>query len=218
MPDLADGDCFTVLTVPLNYKELPFPARLSQTRSAQDSGEPAGRELIISKCNCPSMTNRSQLHVDTMGHFERQIHQIAALPLYVNATGDVDFCIVTARGSGRWIIPKGNPIRGLAPHEVAAREALEEAGLVGEAQPDCIGTFTFDRRQTRCSVDVYVLKVERQLKIWPEMYERTFLRCNAQTAMRKICSEGLTNLIDHYLHTGRSVEPTDVLEQSKGFA
>jgi uncharacterized protein len=153
-----------------------------------------------------------------MGYFERGIHQIAALPLFVNANGSVDLCLVTARGSGRWIIPKGNPILGLAPHEVAEQEALEEAGLVGEAHPDCIGSFRFDRRQTSCAVDVYVLKVERQLPAWPEMAERTILRCNAPTALQKICSQGLADLIGQYLHASQPSRQEELLEQHLGFA
>src|SRR3990170_7784287 len=114
------------------------------------------------------------------------MHQIAALPLFINPGGGLDVCLVTSRGGGRWIIPKGNPIRGLAPHEVAAREALEEAGLVGHVGKRCIGTFKFDRirntRGTICLVDVYALKVERQMQTWPEMHERSVLRCNVKTA------------------------------------
>ena len=153
-----------------------------------------------------------------MGYFERDIHQIAALPVFVTPYGGVDLCLVTARGSGRWIIPKGNPIIGLAPHQVAEQEALEEAGLVGEVLPDCIGTFTFDRRQRSCAVDVYVLKVERQLPTWAEMAERTTLRCSAQVALRKICSQGLAELISGYLKVRLPPQQDDMQDTQPGFA
>jgi 8-oxo-dGTP pyrophosphatase MutT (NUDIX family) len=111
----------------------------------------------------------------------------------------VDVCLVTSRGGGRWIIPKGNPIRGLAPHEVAAREALEEAGLVGRVGKRCIGTFMFERnrngRDTTCLVHVYALKVERQLPTWTEMDERSVLRCNVNTALSLISVPNLAALI-----------------------
>jgi 8-oxo-dGTP pyrophosphatase MutT (NUDIX family) len=131
------------------------------------------------------------------------MHQIAALPFYDNPDGCVDVCLVTSRGSGRWIIPKGNPIRGLAPHEVAAREALEEAGLVGHVGKRCIGTFKFDRsrngRDTTCLVDVYALKVERQMQTWTEMHERSVLRCNVKTALSLISVPNLATLINRYV-------------------
>ncbi|MBZ0259464.1 MAG: NUDIX hydrolase [Hyphomicrobiales bacterium] len=130
------------------------------------------------------------------------MHQIAALPFYDNPGGGVDVCLVTARGSGRWIIPKGNPIRGLAPHEVAAREAFEEAGLVGHVGKRCIGTFKFERsrngRDATCRVDVYALKVERQMQAWTEMHERLVLRCNVTTALSLVSVPNLATLINRY--------------------
>ncbi|HQY74791.1 MAG TPA: NUDIX hydrolase [Aestuariivirga sp.] len=130
------------------------------------------------------------------------MHQIAALPFYDNPGGGVDVCLVTARGSGRWIIPKGNPIRGLAPHEVAAREAFEEAGLVGHVGKCCIGTFKFERsrngRDATCRVDVYALRVERQMQTWTEMHERSVLRCNVKTALSLVSVPNLATLINRY--------------------
>ena len=131
------------------------------------------------------------------------MRQIAALPLVIKPNGAVDVCLVTSRGGGRWIIPKGNPIRGLAPHEVAAREALEEAGLVGHVGKRCIGTFKFDRirngRNTTCLVDVYALKVERQMQAWTEMHERSVLRCNVKTALSLVSVPNLATIIRRYV-------------------
>ncbi len=153
-----------------------------------------------------------------MGYFEREIRQIAALPLLAKPDGSLDLCIVTARGSGRWIIPKGNPIHGLQPHEVAAREALEEAGLVGVAHPDCIGSFKFDRRQTRCTVDVYAMKVSWQNPQWAEMNDRSVLCCNVETALSMISPKGLVDLISRYLHSGQTRQTAQVPEYQLGFA
>ena len=126
-------------------------------------------------------------------------HQIGALPFFVNSAGGVDVCLVTSRGGGRWIIPKGNPIAGLAPHEVAAQEALEEAGLVGQAEKHCLGTFEFSRTrhggEGLCSVDVYAFKVERQLAAWDEMHERSVLRCDVKTALTLVNIPNLAGMI-----------------------
>ncbi len=134
---------------------------------------------------------------------EHRHHQIAALPVYVDPAGGLEVYLVTARGSGRWIIPKGNPIRGRAPHEVAAQEAIEEAGLVGRIGQHSIGAFEFSkgtgRIETAYLVDVYVLKVERQMRKWAEMKERSVLRCNIQTALTLITSHSLAALLDHYV-------------------
>lgn len=131
------------------------------------------------------------------------MHQIGALPFFVNPDGTKDVCLVTSRRGGRWIIPKGNPIRGLAPHEVASKEALEEAGLVGRAGRRCIGTFEFSRRrgghEQVYSVDVYPLHVERQLGKWMEKEQRSVLRCNVKTALSLVVARDLASLINRYL-------------------
>jgi uncharacterized protein len=142
---------------------------------------------------------------------KQERRQVGALPLFINATGGVEVFLVTARGSGRWIIPKGNPIPGLAPHEAAAQEAREEAGLVGVAEPHCIGTFEFSRRRrgrdTTCLVDVYPLMVELQLRKWAEAGQRSVLRCNMETALSLVGCSSLAFLIEQYLsrqiQTGR---------------
>lgn len=125
------------------------------------------------------------------------------MPIHVDATGTPHLYLVTSRGSGRWIIPKGNPMRGLAPHKVAAREALEEAGLVGQIERSCIGMFAFSRRrggsETLCHVDVYALAVERQMRRWAEAGQRSVLRCNLPTALSLISAPGLAALIEQYM-------------------
>ena len=139
----------------------------------------------------------------------QEMHQIGALPILMNPDGTFEVCLITSRGGGRWIIPKGNPITGLAPHEVAAQEALEEAGLVGQADRNCIGTFTFNRhrdgRETNCWVDVYALKVERQLTKWTEMGQRSVLRCNIEMAMSLVSEPNLAILISRYANANNSL-------------
>jgi 8-oxo-dGTP pyrophosphatase MutT (NUDIX family) len=130
-------------------------------------------------------------------------HQIGALPLCVNSAGRVETFLVTTKGGRRWIIPKGNTIPGLEPHEVAAQEALEEAGLVGTAGRRCIGNFELSRgcaaREEFCCVDVYAFWVERQLNKWREMRERTVLRCTVDRALSLVCTPSLGELVGCYV-------------------
>ncbi len=127
----------------------------------------------------------------------RTLRQIAALPISVTRDRPGEIFLVTSRGSKRWIIPKGNPIRGLSPEEVAAREAYEEAGLIGRIMPGCLGTFEFQRRNAgeTCFVDVYMLLVEKHLRRWDEKRQRSVLRCDVATALSLVTSESLAALI-----------------------
>lgn len=129
------------------------------------------------------------------------LRQIAALPVKANADGTIDVFLVTSRGSGRWIIPKGNPVWGLSPPDVAAREAREEAGLVGHVLPRLIGSFEFQRLRVAgetCLVDVYPLHVEKQLGDFDEKRQRTVRLCNMETALAIVCSRPLAGLIEQY--------------------
>jgi 8-oxo-dGTP pyrophosphatase MutT (NUDIX family) len=102
--------------------------------------------------------------------------QFAALP-YRDRHG-LEILLLTSRETRRWVIPKGWPMKGLPPHGAAACEAIEEAGVVGRVSKKPIGTFEYIKRLTngaplQCSVDVFALKVAKQLTHWPEQKERT---------------------------------------------
>ena len=85
--------------------------------------------------------------------------------------------LITSRETKRWVLPKGNMVRGLLPHQSAAHEAFEEAGLSGIACPSRIGAYSYDKRKrngtvTRLEVDVFPLAVVSHYEDWPEMHER----------------------------------------------
>lgn len=71
--------------------------------------------------------------------------QVAAL--CTRGSGDAkEVLLVTSRGTGRWIIPKGWPIRGLASPQAALQEAWEEAGVKeATSGADPIGTYGYDK-------------------------------------------------------------------------
>jgi 8-oxo-dGTP pyrophosphatase MutT (NUDIX family) len=107
---------------------------------------------------------------------ERSGHQFAALPLAVR-DGEVKAMLVTSRETKRWVLPKGWAEANLAPHDLAAKEAFEEAGLVGKVGHDPVGTYHYHKRLNNgrtvlCEVSVFPLWVERQLHDWPERRQR----------------------------------------------
>ncbi len=103
--------------------------------------------------------------------------QYAALPYRRTRKGAVEIMLVTSRETRRWIIPKGWPILGVEPHNLAALEAMEEAGLVGKIGERPIGTYRYDKKRgdgsiLNCTVDTFALEVEQQLPHWPEQGQR----------------------------------------------
>jgi 8-oxo-dGTP pyrophosphatase MutT (NUDIX family) len=106
----------------------------------------------------------------------RQV-QYAALPYRAKDKSQLEVMLVTSRGTRRWIIPKGWPKRGKPPHDAAAEEAFEEAGVVGKVGKRSIGSFPYDKilekgTTASCHVHVFPLRVTRQHKDWPEKRER----------------------------------------------
>jgi len=103
--------------------------------------------------------------------------QYGALALRVGARDQLQVLLLTSRGTGRWVIPKGWPMRNRTPAGTAQREAFEEAGVKGELwSKKPIGSFRYFKRDESFSgeilVRVFVLGVERQKKEWPEKGER----------------------------------------------
>lgn len=100
--------------------------------------------------------------------------QYAALPWRRRPGGEIEILLVTSRVTGRWIIPKGWPADGLPPHLSAAKEAYEEAGVRGEAQPESLGVFRHRKSISGrlLTVNVYPLEVREELDRWPERFQR----------------------------------------------
>ena len=91
--------------------------------------------------------------------------------------GPTEILLITSRGTGRWVIPKGNPLNGMERHASAAVEAEEEAGVVGAVCPTPIGSFQYRKRRPNGAaimydVEVFPLAVTRELDEWKEMDER----------------------------------------------
>ncbi|AUX78435.1 NUDIX hydrolase [Sinorhizobium fredii] len=58
--------------------------------------------------------------------------QVAALPFRISESKSIEILLITSRDTGRFIIPKGWRKKGQKKSDSAAREAYEEAGLVGK--------------------------------------------------------------------------------------
>jgi 8-oxo-dGTP pyrophosphatase MutT (NUDIX family) len=89
----------------------------------------------------------------------------------------LEILLITSRDTGRWIIPKGWPMAGLAPEATAAQEAWEEAGVQGMVNPLCLGRYGYQKcltpeAQVPCAVAVYGLQVSQIADNFPEAGQR----------------------------------------------
>jgi 8-oxo-dGTP pyrophosphatase MutT (NUDIX family) len=124
------------------------------------------------------------------------LYQYAALPFSITAEGAIRVLLVTTRGRREWIIPKGWPMRNLTAAATAAREAYEEAGLVGTVVgDDPIGCYRYEKQKTVFEVSVFLFAVERQLRKWPERSERDTRWFAPDEASKLVTCAGLADVL-----------------------
>ena len=125
--------------------------------------------------------------------------QVAALPLRLAKNGALEVLLVTSRDTGRWIIPKGWPSRRLKDCKAAAREARQEAGVKGKIFRKAIGSYRYNKRElgnaVLIEVRVFLLKVSKHSKRWPEKRERRRAWFEIDDAARIVSDPELSTLI-----------------------
>ena len=125
--------------------------------------------------------------------------QYAALPISLKE-GKLQVLLITSRDTGRWIVPKGWAEKNIMPWDMAAREAYEEAGVVGVIDQEPAATYHYDKRlsakkSVACIVDVYLLEVEQELDDWPEKAQRERRWMTPAQAAYLISEGGLVELL-----------------------
>ncbi len=91
--------------------------------------------------------------------------------------GEHEILLVTSRGNGRWIPPKGWPMKGKRPDKAAAQEAFEEAGVKGRVYGDALGRYkyrreTYDSRKPSAEAYIFPLEVRKLAKDYKEKGQR----------------------------------------------
>lgn len=103
--------------------------------------------------------------------------QVAALCYRETANGK-EVLMITSRDTGRWILPKGWPMRGKSEAEAAVQEAWEEAGVKpANVTGEAIGSYAYDKVLENglpipIETFVYPVEVEELAKSFPESKER----------------------------------------------
>lgn len=128
------------------------------------------------------------------------IRQFGALPYRVDKDKGLQILLVTSRDTGRWVVPKGNPMLHKKSYEAAALEAHEEAGVEGEIATTPIGTFRYRKRRrlllaVNAEVRLFPLRVERELEQWPEAHQRRRQWFGREEAAAAVAEPGLKRLI-----------------------
>ncbi|WP_197278344.1 NUDIX hydrolase [Rhizobium sp. AAP43] len=106
-------------------------------------------------------------------------------------TGELEVLLITSRDTGRWVIPKGWHMAGKQPHAIAEREAFEEAGILGKATRDPIGSYSYLKKlknglKVPTRAQVHALEVKSVAKDFPEKGTRRFEWVACREAARRV--------------------------------
>jgi 8-oxo-dGTP pyrophosphatase MutT (NUDIX family) len=112
--------------------------------------------------------------------------------------------LITSRDTGRWVIPKGWPMRRRTEAEAAAREAYEEAGVRGTIGARSIGMYGYMKwlkpgRSMPCVVRIYPLEVHELVKSFPEIGQRKVKWLSPEKAAERVQEPDLARLIRDFV-------------------
>ncbi len=114
------------------------------------------------------------------------LQQSGVIP-YRIIDGKVEILLITTRNRQGWVIPKGGLCKGMSPHDSAAKEAWEEAGVIGRVTTENLGNYKYRKRGNTYQVNLFLLPVETILEDWPEATsrERRWLEINQAAELVK---------------------------------
>ncbi len=109
--------------------------------------------------------------------------------------------LITSRGTGRWVIPKGWPMEGRSLPGAAAREAWEEAGVIGRVDRAEIGRYTYLKQQDQgyalpVEVSVFPLRVSKLADSFLESTVRHRQWFDPSEAARLVAEPELARILD----------------------
>jgi len=76
--------------------------------------------------------------------------------------------LITSRGAGRWLVPKGLIEPDMSAAQSALQEAWEEAGLRGKVLKPALGVWSYEKWGAVCEVKTFLMKVRKVERRWPE--------------------------------------------------
>jgi len=99
---------------------------------------------------------------------KKVLEQSGAAP-YLLSDREIRVMLVTPSGGGPWILPKGNIAKGMDTLKSAAKEAFEEAGVIGACSNHVLGIVPIQKSSDiHAEIRFYPLEIEKVLPEWEE--------------------------------------------------
>ncbi|OGV31656.1 MAG: hypothetical protein A2020_05710 [Lentisphaerae bacterium GWF2_45_14] len=129
--------------------------------------------------------------------------QSAVIPFVVEESC-VKVFLITSRKNKHWIIPKGIVEKNLSPGASAAKEAFEEAGIKGQLMPEPIGSYTYEKWNGICNVEVFAMEVDEIFSDWEEKAFRSRTVVDIEKAVEMVFPEELRAIMMNFNSTKES--------------
>ncbi len=126
--------------------------------------------------------------------------QSGVIPYRVK-NGKIEILLITTRNFQHWVIPKGDIPNGMSAPDSAAKEAWEEAGVIGQIDANELGTYKYRKRGRVYQVKMYLLPVEVMSKNYPEARQRKRQWLNATKAIRRLKFGSLKRILKSFFQS-----------------
>jgi phosphohistidine phosphatase len=161
--------------VPEDGKLMPTAtlARL-QTRSGWDALA-KGRAKLLQLIRASSLPKKFPFPMpDGEDRRDRPAYyytQSSVIPYRVD-DGQLQILIIRSSQDKHWVVPKGIADPGHSLQDSARKEAWEEAGVEGKVDDEALGSYSYPKWGSTCSVTVYPMAVTLQLpeEVWEERH------------------------------------------------
>lgn len=120
--------------------------------------------------------------------------QSGVIPYRVN-NGRIEILLITSRDRRHWVIPKGGIPNGMSPPDSAAKEAWEEAGVIGQVDVKKLGSYKYRKRGKIYQVHMYLMPVEMVCEEYPEVGKRQRQWLEVTKAVRLVKKASLKRMI-----------------------
>ncbi|WP_246734751.1 NUDIX hydrolase [Rhizobium sp. RHZ02] len=127
---------------------------------------------------------------------------------YIDDTENIEVLLISSRDSGRWIVPKGWPMKRKKPYETAEIEAWEEAGVNGVVHKTPVGRYTYlkfvdDGEIAPIIVDLFQIEVTDQKNVFKEKGQRQMAWLAPDEAARRVRELELKSLLVDFTPRGK---------------
>jgi 8-oxo-dGTP pyrophosphatase MutT (NUDIX family) len=143
------------------------------------------------------------------------LQQSGVIPYRVH-NENIEILLITTRDRQNWVIPKGGICKGMSPPASAAKEAWEEAGIIGQVDINKLGAYKYRKRGKIYQVHMYLLLVDMLSEEYPEAGQRQREWLDISIAIQLVKQNSLKRILKVFLQSQSYFFVSSSLNQGLG--